>query len=98
MSTVGAGWPSPSTPRTAGSGGGESEPTSASQGEGVRPGAARRRPTKRWSRDTPKDAEEALGQALRDSTLSRTITCRCCGMTAEVPLQRRFLCDACFRD
>jgi len=98
MSTVGAGWPSPSTPRTAGSGGGESAPTSASLREGVRPGAARRGPTKRWSRDAPKDAEETPGPALRDSPFSHTITCRCCGMTAEVPLQRRFLCDACFRD
>ena len=33
----------------------------------------------------------------RRSRTHHTITCRCCGTKARVPLRRRFVCDNCFK-
>jgi hypothetical protein len=98
MSTEGERWPEMPAPRTAGFEGGDSQQTSPPQRGGIRSGAARRGPTRRWSQETAGEAEKPRGPTIRDGELTHTITCSCCDVTVEVPLRRRFLCDSCFHE
>jgi hypothetical protein len=86
--------PSSSIIRTDASGGADSLANTCADRASIRPITTRdRRVRCRLERVT-----RVMEGGPRAEVATHTITCRCCETTAQVPLCRRFLCDACFHD